>query len=54
MDSKTKKYLSDIGRKGGAKSRRVLTSKQAKAMVQAREDKKKTKEHETIEPQANI
>ena len=33
----------EMGRKGGKISRRILTSKQAKAMVKAREDKKKKK-----------
>jgi hypothetical protein len=37
----SREYFSDMGRKGGKKSRRVLTSEQARAMVKAREDKKK-------------
>lgn len=41
MDEKTRKYLSEIGKKGGQKSRRTLTSEQARAMVKAREAKKK-------------
>jgi hypothetical protein len=36
-----KKYLAEIGRKGGQKSRRILTPEQARAMVIAREQKKK-------------
>lgn len=35
-----KEYLSKIGKKGGAKSRRTLTTEQAKAMVKARELKR--------------
>lgn len=38
-----KKYLAEIGSKGGKKSRRTLTPDQAKAMVRAREAKRKTK-----------
>lgn len=34
-------YLAEIGRKGGKKSRRVLTSEQAKEMARVREQKKK-------------
>jgi len=41
MDKQTRKYLSEIGKKGGQKSRRVLTKEQAQAMVRAREAKKK-------------
>lgn len=40
------KYMSKIGAKGGAKSRRVLTPEQAKKMVEAREKKRKEKEKE--------
>jgi general stress protein YciG len=36
-----KKYLAEIGRKGGQKSRRALTPEQARKMVEAREAKKK-------------
>jgi hypothetical protein len=36
-----KLYLAEIGRKGGQKSRRKLTPEQARAMVIARERKKK-------------
>jgi general stress protein YciG len=35
-----KKYLSEIGRKGGKKSRRTLTRKQSLAMIKAREEKR--------------
>ncbi len=38
-----KAYLAAIGRKGGQKSRRTLTPEQAKAMVEAREKKRKPK-----------
>ena len=36
-------FLAKIGRKGGKKSKRELTSEQARKMVQAREEKRKTK-----------
>lgn len=39
MKQSVSKYLSEIGRRGGKKSRRVLTSEQAKAMAQAKKDK---------------
>jgi hypothetical protein len=39
MQKSVKKYLSEIGRKGGQKSRRVLTIEQAKAMRNARKEK---------------
>ena len=35
-----KQYLSEIGKTGGSKSKRVLTSEQAKEMVRIREEKK--------------
>lgn len=44
MDKQTKEYLSRIGRKGGQKSRRVLTPEQARNMVKAREAKRKAGE----------
>lgn len=37
------KYLAKIGSKGGSKSRRTLTPEQARAMVVAREKKRKEK-----------
>jgi len=40
MNKSTKKYLADIGSKGGKVSRRTLTPEQAKAMVAAREAKR--------------
>ena len=36
-------WLSEIGRKGGQKSRRKLTKAQARAMVAAREKKREEK-----------
>lgn len=36
-------FLAKIGRKGGKKSKRALTSEQARKMVQAREEKRKAK-----------
>ena len=44
MHKKIKEYLQEIGRRGGKKSRRTLTSEQAKEMVRIREAKK----HEQI------
>jgi hypothetical protein len=35
------KYFAALGRKGGSKSKRVLTPEQARAMVKAREKKRK-------------
>ena len=43
MHTEAKKYLAAIGRRGGQKSRRTLTPEQAKAMVAAREAKRKAK-----------
>ncbi len=43
MDKKLREYFAKLGRKGGKKSRRVLTSEQARAMVTTREKKKKLK-----------
>jgi len=37
-------YFSALGKKGGKKSRRILTPEQARAMVKAREEKRKKKE----------
>jgi hypothetical protein len=37
MDSEVRKYLSQIGRRGGKKSRRVLDPETARKMVRARE-----------------
>jgi len=43
MNPEARKYLASIGSKGGKKSRRTLTSAQAKAMVKAREAKRPKK-----------
>lgn len=43
MEFRIRKYLAKIGSKGGAKSKRVLTPEQARAMVAAREAKRKKK-----------
>lgn len=40
IDKSIKKYLSDIGKIGGSKSRRILTTEQSLAMIEAREAKK--------------
>ena len=37
MDSSTRRYLAEIGRRGGKKSRRVLDPTTARAMVRLRE-----------------
>lgn len=39
MNEEARKYLAEIGRKGGQKSRRKLTKVQARAMVRARTTK---------------
>lgn len=41
MKNDIKKYLAEIGSKGGKKSRRTLTSEDAKKMVESREKRKK-------------
>jgi len=41
MDKKIRDYLVAIGSKGGKKSKRTLTPEQARAMVEAREKKRK-------------
>lgn len=40
MAGELSRYLAKLGAKGGAKSRRVLTPEQARAMVEARERKR--------------
>jgi hypothetical protein len=37
MDPRARKYLADIGRRGGRRSRRSLTPEQARQMVRVRE-----------------
>ena len=37
MEGPTRKYLAEIGRRGGKKSRRVLTAEHARQMVRVRE-----------------
>jgi general stress protein YciG len=44
MQKEIKKYLSEIGRKGGKKSKRTLTRKQSLAMIKAREEGRARKE----------
>lgn len=41
MKKEIKEYLSEIGKVGGKKSKRVLTTEQAREMVKIREEKKK-------------
>ena len=40
MDSKVRRYLAEIGRRGGKKSRRVLSTETARGMVRLREARK--------------
>lgn len=47
MSETPQEYLARIGAKGGKKSRRKLTPEQARAMVKAREAKRKTDDTET-------
>ena len=47
MDKKVRAYLRSIGKKGGQKSRRALSSRQAKNMVQVREAKRAFKRFKT-------
>jgi hypothetical protein len=57
MNKSIKKYLAKIGSKGGKKSKRVLTSEQARKMVQIREENRKLKEQSSngkFNPEANI
>jgi hypothetical protein len=42
MNKSLRDYFKKIGKKGGAKSRRTLTPEQARAMVKARETKRKS------------
>lgn len=44
MKKDINKYLAEVGSKGGRKSRRSLSPEQARAMVKAREKKKKAKD----------
>lgn len=41
MDDATRRYLAKIGRRGGMRSRRTLSPEQARAMVAAREAKRR-------------
>jgi general stress protein YciG len=43
MTTTIRKYLAEIGRKGGQKSRRALTAEQSAAMNKARWKKRKLK-----------
>jgi len=45
VPKETKEYLAKIGATGGKRSRRILTSEQARAMVKAREKKRKDAQH---------
>lgn len=47
MDKKIKAYLKKIASKGGKKSRRKLSTKQARKMVQIRTAKSKAKKDRT-------
>ena len=45
MNKQIVKYLSEIGRKGGKKSRRILSSQQAHLMVKTREAQRAFKKY---------
>lgn len=47
MDESVRLYLANIGAKGGKRSRRVLTSAEAKAMVRIREARRAYREFHT-------
>jgi len=46
MDQSTRRYLAEIGRRGGTRSRRALTPEQARAMVASREARRAVREFE--------
>jgi hypothetical protein len=46
MEIATRRYLAEIGRRGGTRSRRVLTAEQARAMVVRREARRAVREFE--------
>jgi hypothetical protein len=46
MSDRVRRYLSEIGRRGGTRSRRTLTPEQARAMVVSREAKRAVREFE--------
>jgi hypothetical protein len=48
MKTAVQKYLSEIGRRGGTKSRRTLTPEQSRAMTAAREAKRKKKKPDPL------
>lgn len=48
MEQALKRYLSDIGRRGGLKSRRKLSPSEATLMVKIREAKKAFKEYYSL------
>jgi len=45
-----RKYLSDIGKKGGATSRRALTTEQARAMCVIRDQKRLASKATPVQP----
>ncbi len=44
MDQKARKYLAEIGRRGGRESRRTLSEEQARKMVRVREARRAYRE----------
>jgi hypothetical protein len=46
LEANIREYFSKLGKKGGAKSRRKLTKKDARAMARMRWDKEKVAEEE--------
>ena len=49
----SKKFFQDCGRRGGLKSRRVLTPEEARAMVAIRESKKAQRKQSAISAACN-
>lgn len=47
MNEKVREYLSELGKKGGKKSRRKLTREQSLEMLKIREAKRKLKQQQT-------
>ena len=44
MNKQISKYFSDLGKKGGAKSKRKITPEQQKKMQEAKREKKKLRD----------
>ncbi len=48
MDHKARKYLAEIGRRGGRASRRTLSAEQAREMVRVREARRAYRDFHTM------